>query len=170
MPRTSVHTTTGQSSTLKTTSVLTLTIIAVIGLSAAIASAQTKPNFSGAWKMNREKSKFDGTDAPTGITLKIDQKGADLVETIDVQESGGDEAVDGKYVIDGKESDIQLGPNIAKGTARWEGDTLVIEWKADGFNFQRKYFLSADGKTITMAVRRPSQNGEVNETVVLEKQ
>jgi hypothetical protein len=147
-----------------------LMIATAIGVGASIAGAQTKPNFSGVWKMNPQKSKFDGTDAPTGMTLKVEQKGVDLVETVDVQDGSGDEAVEGKYVIDGKESDVHLGPETAKGTAKWEGDTLVIEWKADGFSFLRKHTLSADGKTITMAVRRPSPNGDVDETVVLEKQ
>ena len=48
-----------------------LMIAAIICLCASIAAAQTKPDLSGAWKMNREKSKFaDG--GPNAILIKID--------------------------------------------------------------------------------------------------
>lgn len=149
---------------------LSISLCASICVSIGRAQAQTKPNFTGLWKMNPQKSKFDGADAPSSITLKMEQKGSDLTESMAVQDTTGNEAVEGKYIIDGKESDIQLGPNTAKGTAKWDGDTLVIEWKTDGFNFLRKHSLSADGKTLTMAVRHPGPNGEIDETVVLEKQ
>jgi hypothetical protein len=149
---------------------LSISLCASIGWAKARGTAQTKPNFTGVWKMNPQKSKFDGADAPNSITLKIEQKGSDLTESMAVQDSTGNESVEGKYTIDGNESDVQLGPNTAKGLAKWDGDALVIEWKTDSFNFSRKHTLSADGKTMTMAVRHPGPKGDVNETVVLEKQ
>ena len=149
---------------------LSISLCALTGWAKGSGWAQTKPNFTGVWKMNSEKSKFDGADAPNSITLKIEQKGSDITESLAVQDSTGNESVEGKYIIDGKESEVQLGPSTAKGTARWDGDALVIEWKTDGFNFIRKHSLSTDGKTITMSVRHPGPKGDVDETVVLEKQ
>lgn len=155
---------------MKSRTGVALMIAAIACLWASIAGAQAKPNFSGTWKMNPQKSKFAGSDNPSGITIKIDQKDSTISESVDVQDGSGDQAVEAKYTLDGKESDVQLGPNTCKGTAKWEGATLVIEWKSDGLNFLRKHTLSADGKTITMTVRHPSPNGDVDEIVVLEKQ
>jgi hypothetical protein len=145
-------------------------IAAIVCLCASFAAAQAKPNFTGTWKMNPSKSKFDGGGGPSGITAKIDQKDDSVTEALTVTGDGGDQNVEGKYTTDGKEIDVQLGPNGAKGTAKWDGDALVIEWKAEGFVFRRKLALSTDGKTLTMAVHRTSQNGEVDETVVFDKQ
>jgi len=147
-----------------------LMIAAIVCLCASIAGAQTKPNFSGTWKMNADKSKFEGGGGPSGITIKIDQKDSAITESVDVQDGSGDQAVEVKYTLDGKESDVQLGSNTVKGTAKLAGDTLFIEWKGDGLSFLRKHTLSADGKTLTMVVRRAGANGDVEETVVLEKQ
>lgn len=146
-----------------------LMIAAFVCFCASIAMAQTKPNFTGAWKMNPSKSKFESS-GPSGITTKIDQKDDSVTEALTVTGDGGDQSVEGKYSTDGKEIDVQLGPNAAKGSAKWEGDALVIEWKSEGFVFRRKFALSTDGKTLTMAVHRTSQNGEVDETVVFDKQ
>src|SRR5262245_20415795 len=98
-----------------------LMIAAIICLCASIATAQTKPNVTGTWKMNPSKSKFEG-GGPSGITAKIDQKDDSYIETITVTGDGGDQSVEGKYATDGKEIDVQLGPNGAKGSAKWEGD------------------------------------------------
>ncbi len=145
-----------------------LMIAAICCLCASITTAQTKPNFTGAWKINPAKSKFEG-GGPSGIIAKIDQKDDSITEALNVSGDNGDQSVEGKYTADGKEIDVQLGPNTAKGSAKWEGDALVIEWKNEGFVFRRKFTLSTDGKTLTMAVHRTSQNGEVDETVVFDK-
>ena len=119
--------------------------------------------------MNPAKSKFED-GGPSGITAKIDQKDDSVTEAITVTGDNGDQSVEGKYTTDGKEIEVQVGPNTAKGTAKWDGDALVIEWKSEGFIFRRKLALSTDGKTLTMAVHRTGENGEVDETVVFDKQ
>jgi len=146
-----------------------LMLAAIVCFCASIATAQTKPNFTGTWKMNPAKSKFEG-GGPSGITAKIDQKDDSVTEAVTVTLDGGDQSVEGEYTTDGKEIDVQVGPAAAKGSAKWDGDALVIEWKSEGFLFRRKFALSTDGKTLTMAVHRTSPNGEVDETVVFDKQ
>jgi len=58
---------------MKLRNIAAFTITTIVCLCALIAAAQTKPDFSGSWKMNREKSKFaDG--GPNDILIKIDHK------------------------------------------------------------------------------------------------
>jgi len=146
-------------------------MVAVIGcLCALIVAAQTKPNFSGAWKMNREKSKFaDG--GPDAILIKIDHKEPALTEEWSMTTPEGERSFQGKYTTDGKETEQEVMGRTAKTSAKWEGDALVIEFKAaDGF-FKRKITLSADGKTMTKVVTHSEGGGDpVEDTVVFEKQ
>jgi len=83
----------------------------------------------------------------------------------------GERSFQAKYATDGKESKQEVMGRMAKTSAKWEGDALVIEFKtSDGF-FNRKIKLSADGKTITKTVTHSPGGGDPREdTVVLEKQ
>ena|ERR1044071_2740024 len=137
---------------------------------ALFVEAQSKPNVSGTWKMNAEKSKFE-KGGPKAITIKFDQQGSTLNETLTLTNDQGERAVNFTYTLDGKESPQQLEGRQIKTTAKWEGESLVIEFKNDeGFNFLRKITVSNDGKTMTIDVKQSSPNGAANDIVVLEKQ
>ncbi|MEK7830029.1 MAG: hypothetical protein AAB401_03035 [Acidobacteriota bacterium] len=131
------------------------------------ASAQTKqPNLTGTWKMNAEKSKFE-QGGPSAITIKFDHKDSSLSETLTLTNDNNDRSVDLKYTTDGKETPQDVMGRNAQTSAKWEGDALMINWKADGDgDFSRKITVSADGKTMTMIVKQSTST----DTVVLEKQ
>jgi hypothetical protein len=147
-----------------------LIIAAIVCLCALTASAQTKPDFSGAWKMNKEKSKFAG-DGPNGILIKIDHKEPAITEDWSISTTEGQRSFQAKYTTDGKEIEQEVLGRMAKTNATWEGNTLVINFKAgDGF-FKRKASLSADGKTMTVVAAQSKDGGDsIEETVVFEKQ
>lgn len=147
-----------------------LMIAVITCLCASIAGAQTKPNFSGAWKMSREKSKFaDG--GPDAILIKIDHKEPAFVEDWTMSTPDGERSFQAKYTTDGKETEQEVLGRTAKTSAKWEGDALVIEFKEGGGFFKRKITLSADGKTMTKVVTQSKDGGGQSEdTVVFEKQ
>jgi hypothetical protein len=147
-----------------------LALAVAVGLGAALAAAQSKPDLNGTWKMNPSKSKFGPQGGPGNITVKFDQKESSLTEALTIGDSGGDQTIELKYTTDGKEAAQEIAGTSVKTTARWEGEVLVIEWRGEGRAFHRKITLSADGKTMTMAVHQVRPDGEVDETVVLEKQ
>src|SRR5215475_13132029 len=128
-----------------------LMIAAIVCLCASIVSAQTKPDFSGVWKMNREKSKFVKS-GPDAILIQIDHKEPALTEEWSV--NGGRSIVD-KYTIDGKEREQAAMGMLAMTSAKWEGDALVINVKEIDEYWKFKTTLSADGKTMTMVFTRP---------------
>jgi hypothetical protein len=137
---------------------------------ALLVQAQSKPNVSGTWKMNAEKSKFE-RGAPKAISIKFDQQGSTLNESLTLTNDQGERTVNFTYTLEGKESLQQLEGRQIKTTAKWEGESLVIEFKNDeGFNFLRKIIVSGDGKTMTIDVKQKSPNGAANDIVVLEKQ
>src|SRR5262245_61183804 len=106
-----------------------LIIAAILLFYAAIAGAQTKPNLSGSWKMNAEKSHFaDG--GPDAILIKIDHKEPSLSEEWTLSTPEGERSFQAKYTTDGKETDQEVMGRTAKTSAKWDGDSLIIEFKA----------------------------------------
>jgi len=145
-----------------------LTIAAMVLLCASIAGAQAKPDFSGAWKMNPQNSKFGGGSHPDAVRIKIDHNEPALTEDCSMSTPAGELAFRAKYTTDGKEAEQYVMGRIAKASAKWEGASLIIEFKAEnGFFFKRVVTLSADGKTMTEVVTR---SGVADDIAVFEKQ
>lgn len=151
-----------------------LTTCLLVGLCASIAVAQTKPNFTGAWKLNLQKSKFAGS-SPGGVsvTIEFNHKDNNLTEAFTSSQDSSEHTIEAKYTIDGKESEVPTGDEVIKATTKWEGNALVIDWRGPqaGRYFVRKLTLAADGKTMTINLKRSvPDGGMVEETWVLEKQ
>jgi hypothetical protein len=154
---------------MKTRTSMALMILAIYCFCSSIAGTQTKPNFSGTWKMNREKSKFENLDSTRSIIAKIEHKEPHFSELVTLTHDHGEYTVEGNYTTDGEESEVQSPSGALKATAKWEVDALIVEWKNEGFHVRRKYTLSADGKTFTSTDRRYTTNGEVDGITVFEK-
>jgi len=86
----------------------------------------------------------------------------------------GDMDFESSYKTDGTETSNQFGPNEMKSKAAWEGDTLVInttgQFGDNAMTFKDKWELSADGKTLTVKRHWSSNMGEMDQTLVLDKQ
>lgn len=155
---------------MKSRTSVALMIAAIVCLCISIATAQTKPNFSGTWKMNPQKSKF-ASGGPDAILIKIDHKEPALTESWSISTPNGERSFEAKYTIGGKEAEQEVMGRTAKTQAKWDGDALVIEWQSEGGMFKRKITLSADGKTMTKAVTQTRGDGQqAEDTVVFEKQ
>jgi hypothetical protein len=154
---------------MKKISVRSAAIALTFCLCTFIAAAQTKPNLTGTWKMNSSKSKFMN-NGPRMITIKFDQKDSSFTELLTITEDNGEHNADLKYTAGGEEITTQIEDQSFQITAKWEGETLVIEMKSGHNLMVRKITISSDGKTMTMAVHRTKGENVFDETVVLEKQ
>jgi hypothetical protein len=158
---------------MKTRTIGGMMLISILCLFAAIAAAQSKPNFSGTWKMNPQKSKLDrdnGGSKLVNIVVKIDHRDPIFSESMIVSRSDGDQTAEGEYTTDGKDSEVRLPFGAAKATAKWEGDALLVEWRneSEKLHVLWKYALSADGKTLTVSVRDISNpNQKVDDEIVV---
>jgi hypothetical protein len=155
---------------MKTRTRAALMIAASFCFCSSIIAAQTKPDFSGVWKMNREKSKFLAMENIRDIVSKIEHKEPNVSIFTTIIGVDGDQTFEAKYTTDGKETTVKLPSGSVKATAKWEGDALTVEGKAEEFNVRGKYTLSADGKTLTIANRLSTPNGDVDGITVFEKQ
>jgi hypothetical protein len=150
-------------------SFLLIFVLFVLSL-ALVVEAQSSTNVSGTWKMNPAKSKFE-RGGPSAITIKFDQQETTLRETLTLTNERGEQTHNFTYTLDGKERAQQLEGMEIKTTARWEGESLHLEFKNnEGFSFLRKISLSADKKSMNMDVKQSNPGGTVNDMVVLERQ
>ena len=87
--------------------VLLLTI-ACLGIALAAPATGNKPDFTGDWTLNLDKSNFGKAPKPTGMTLKVTREGDAMhsVQTTDSQ-AGPTEAA-GDWILDGKEHDTEV--------------------------------------------------------------
>jgi hypothetical protein len=171
-----------------------LTLAAAMPL---ILLAQDKPNFSGTWALNREKSVFPempggGAGGPGGgrgmganmgprvivheepsIQTKLNMKGRD----------GQDITVETKFTTDGKATTNKgqgRGPmgGTSKIKSKWEGARLVVNTEREvstpngDFTIQNtdEWTLSADGKEMTVLSKTQTPMGEIEIKYVFDKE
>ena len=139
--------------------------------SAALSAA----NFSGEWKMNASKSDFGPAPAPEILTRSIKQTLAAVEISTHQKGAAGETSTQLKYTLDGKESVNKLPTGDAKGTAKIDGDNIVIqstrEVQGTSIASKETWTLSDGGKVLTILshISIPGQ-GEIDLKLVLDKQ
>ena len=133
-----------------------------------VLSAQTKPDFTGAWKLNVEKSVLGG--APIArLMVQIDHKDP-VFKYIAKGTAGGQDFEETESITtDNKPGRDAQG---AVATAHWEGATLVSDAiGADGNPlYEVRFTLSEDGKIATRDFVRKSADDPQKRHEIYEKQ
>jgi hypothetical protein len=146
-----------------------------LAIGAGAASAD-KPDFSGEWKLNLEKSDFGPLPGPKSRVDKISHKDPELkINRTQVSPMDQTNTSEWTCTTDDKEcsNDIPGGITL-KSTARWDGEKLVVVSKGSfqqgEIRIKDTWTLSKDGKTITIVRLLSSDMGEAEQTLILEKQ
>ncbi len=140
----------------------------------AFTYAQSKPNFSGTWKLNTAKSDFGMLPGPESQTNLIVHEDPAVKVDVAAENAQGKQNYLLSYTTDGKEAVNKMGPREVKSVAAWEGNALVLNSKMT-FNDQdvtikAAWTLSEDGKTMTQNVHLAAAMGETDQKQVFEKQ
>ena len=146
--------------------------LVALALAAHEVPAQSKPNFSGSWKMNAGRSDFGLLPAPASIERKITHSEPSLI-IVEAQDAGlGVETVTRTYTTDGKGTTFVSQGAEVKGTAVWQGNEVVVtsEVEVAMLKFIDRMMLSPDGKTLTSVIELTSPLGDVDMKVLFEKQ
>ena len=131
--------------------------IFVLVISSMPLAAQSKPNLSGTWELNVEKSDLGG--APISkLTIQVEHKDPVLKYTATGNAGGEDFAESETISADGKATTDSRGAQVK---AHWQGATLIIESRGpeDGASDSSRLTLSADGKTMTRDDDRTGNQG-----------
>lgn len=146
---------------------------AVAAVSPAPVAAGPHPNFTGKWKLNLEKSDFGPLPPPDSRTDTIAQEDKAIHDAFTSKGQDGDQNGEFSYTTDGKESLNKFRGNDMKGTAIWDGPSLVVDNKLsfDGNDIEVKthWDLSSDGKVLTTTAQIESPMGEVEQKLVFDK-
>ena len=152
--------------------------LAVTIISASWAQAPLPPpktNFSGRWRMVKDKSDFKTFQAPDIIVRVIDQH--DPTMNIHTVQTKGQKTTtaDVSYYTDGAVANNVINGHDASSKSFWDGPDLVVrtdmkDSKNDDITIEDRYQLSQDGKTLTTLSHITTPKGEVNLTLVCEKE
>lgn len=148
----------------------------VIALALALSSyAQTKPNFSGNWKLNLSKSDFGMMPThPDSRNDVIDQTEGVIKDTVSAVTEQGNQNYTLTIKTDGTESAVKLGGRDVKVSATWAGPALAVTTKLDfdgnDIVIKSNWTLSEDGNTWTQSAHITSPMGETDTKMVFDKQ
>lgn len=161
----------------------TLLVLAATVALASASFAQSKPDFSGTWKLNAAKSDFGPVPGPNAQTDVIEQSGQTLKIKVSAEGDQGKMQYTELLTTDGREVAIPAdapgahpAPEVTLQTiaASWDGSTLNVSQKLTYGNEPvtgiSHYTLSPDGKVLTIASDYQSGEGGASRTFVFEKQ
>jgi len=142
---------------------------------ASMAFAADKPDYSGDWKMNAAKSSFGPIPPPATYTRKVTQsEGSITFEDTQTGTAAGDQHDKRAYMTDGTEISYSANGADVKSALTWDGDALSINSKASvqgtDIAIKEKVSLGDAGKTMTDTVHVGTPQGDLDITVVFEKQ
>lgn len=162
---------------------MTARFLSTAALLAAFATtpalAQAKPDFSGSWKLNVEKSDPMGGGGGGGMMRDAVTTITQTATELTLVTKFGENSRTASYKLDGTES-VNPGRQggETKTKAKFDGATLVLEHTRNmsGPNGDMQVTskevrsLSDDGKTMTVVTTSQGPNGETTRKMVYDKQ
>jgi hypothetical protein len=149
-----------------------LPVAALVCLAWPVSAA---PNLTGEWKLDISKSQYGPMPPPLAVTRKIKMDANSLSMSTYTKSAQREGTTELNYPLDGKVVTNKVSTGDAKGTARWEGNTLIIESSQSVQNIEIKsrevWTVSGDGKTLTVVTHLSiPQQGDYDVKQVFEKQ
>jgi hypothetical protein len=141
---------------------------------AAIATP-AHPNFSGRWRMDKEKSQFNGFTVPDAVIRIVDHHDP-VINLHTVQTTGQKTTMtDVTYFTDNSVTTNTIRGREAQCRAYWDGTALVVRTKmimkgGEHEVIEDRWELSADGNTLTTGSHIVTESGEANLTLVCKKE
>src|SRR5579872_5393943 len=138
-----------------------------------LAADAAKPDFSGDWKMNAEKSSFGQLPRPLAYERHIEHKDPVIRMVARQSTQMGDQTVVTTMRTDGVESVNGTRTGDVKTVGRWDGRELELTTTkpidgGDAVTVER-WSLSADGKTLVSTTHVKTPRGIFDVKMVMEK-
>ena len=145
----------------------------MIFLGAVLVCAQARPDLSGTWKQNMEKSTTKSSWLKSYVN-KIEQQDANLKVTTTMVSDRGERTFDHTFMIGKENNNKDKDGDEYTTNVKWDGNALVFETteKEHDATLTSKeiWTLSDDGKTLTKTIHRSGPRGDSDQKYVLEKQ
>lgn len=139
-------------------STMNIVSLSILLAASIAASGQQRPDFSGTWVLDKDRSFSNGAGFDQTMTI-THQKGSLRIDARQ-KTARGEQSITEEFTLDGKESEYkpaQPANSSGKRKASWlpNGRTILVtdEVSADGKvvrQISRKMALSADGRTLSV--------------------
>ncbi|MDX2153072.1 MAG: hypothetical protein SFV54_20175 [Bryobacteraceae bacterium] len=141
----------------------------MLALTGALAAAE-KPNFTGTWKLNADKSDYGGRPGGPAVTVKVDHQEPAFTSHVTVHRDGDPIVQEFKAKTDGKVYYDTYGPQSC--TMKWEGDVILMEMFDGAGNLlnSNRIRLEKTGKVMFREGVIKTGGGDVKIREVWEKQ
>jgi hypothetical protein len=133
--------------------------------------AASRPDLSGKWLLNTDKSTFSQKNFyPDGMTLEVTRQGEGFHSKLTTMDGlSGGTVTEGDWFLDGKYHPIP-GTTWSQ-TSKWDGNVLIAEKKSpEGYEEHMRLSLSADGKRATEKLSVKNANGSASSTLIWDRQ
>jgi hypothetical protein len=152
-------------------------LILLLAATAVVQAQQSppRPNLTGIWNMDKEKSSFGGLDSPQSARYLIRHLGSKL----EMQYEYDDRTTRVDIIPDGQERVLETLPD-SENMARvyWSGSVLVFEGRirpmsssnALPVKWTSRWTLSADKRVLTIDRHLASQQATADQKVVFNKE
>jgi hypothetical protein len=138
-----------------------------------LCNAQERPDFSGTWKQNLEKSPTKSSWLKSYVN-KIEIDETKLKVTTTTIGDRGERTYDRTYAIGKEEKSQDREGDQYTTTVKWEGNALVfdtVEIEHDATLTSKEIWtLSDGGKTLTKKIHRSGPKGDSDQEYIFEKQ
>jgi hypothetical protein len=134
-----------------------------------------KADFSGRWRMVKDKSDFGGFSIPDAVVRVIEHRDPTLnVHTIQTTKDKTTSA-DVSYFTDGSESSNVINGHEATSKTFWDGPALVVrtnmkDSKGEDVVIEDRWELSDDQQTLTTTSHITTPKGQVDMKLVCVKE
>jgi hypothetical protein len=150
--------------------------LSISGMTQAQAPGQTaKPNFTGRWRMVKDKSDFGGFKAPDIVVRVVEHRDPTLnVHTVQTT-AGKTSSADVSYFTDGAQTTNSMSGREAVSKAFWDGPALTIrtttkDSKGEDEVVEDRWELSEDHQTLTISSHVTTPKGQVDMKLVCERE
>jgi hypothetical protein len=140
-------------------------LLAILAFAPAGMWADEKPNLSGTWKLDMQRSRFDTIAAPKSGVLKIDHQEPKIHIAVDMATKHGNSMETLDLTTDGAEQKVTVDGQTATASAYWEdGQHLVIQVSRDMANGKevetRRMHIGDKGKMLTTVLTLQDPAGQ----------
>jgi hypothetical protein len=142
-------------------------------LTAALLAAAGKPDFSGTWKLDLQKSDFGPLPVPSKYERVIEHT-APTVHVVTHQATGaGDQTIETRFRTDGEFEENHYQTGVARVSGRWNATNLEVETRRElqdkTLTSVEVWSLSPDTKTLTIKSHIDTPKGPLDLTLVLRR-
>ena len=153
-------------------------LLVSLNLSLRAQTADAPPartNFSGRWRMDKEKSQFNGFTVPDAVIRVVDHHDP-VINLHTIQTTGQKTSMtDVTYFTDNSVTTNTIRGRDAQCRAYWDGAALVVRTKMIMKNgehevIEDRWELSPDGNTLTTGSHIVTESGDANLTLVCRRE